>query len=115
MRSHRIKKRRTALPRRVVPAWTQSDEGVAAFLLAKFPRVIAPRPTSFRQLRRTLRQRKNAILYNEVLYLFYRVNMSEGEIAEELRDMLRYAGRKNHIDAVRDILKVIRKYRSYGS
>jgi hypothetical protein len=52
-----------------------------------------------------------AIVYNEVLYMYYRVQMTEGEIARELRDRFHDMGRKNGIDAVRDIVKVIRKYK----
>jgi len=110
VKAHKIKKVRTALPRRVMPSWTKSYEGVAAFLRSKFPRLVAPRPTSFRQLKRTLRQRKIAIVYNEVLYMFYRLSMTEGEIARELRVALDCMGRKNRIDAVRDIVKVLRRY-----
>jgi hypothetical protein len=111
MKAHRIKKVRTALPRRVVPAWTQGEAGVAAFLRSKFPRLTAPRPSTYRQLMRTLRQRKTAIVYNEVLYMFYRLQLSEGEIARELKESLDSMGRKNRIDAVRDIVKVIRNYK----
>jgi len=115
MKAHKIKKVRTKLPRRVMPLWTQSDEQVRKFLLTKYPRLVAPRPTSFRQLERTSRQRKVAIVYNQVLYMFYRLNMTEGEIATKLRDRLDQLNRKNAIDAVRDIVKVIRKYKPCAS
>jgi hypothetical protein len=115
MRAHKIKKDRTALPRRVVPVWTLSDEGVGIFLRTKFPLILGRTNNSFRQFMRARRQWQKAFVYNKVIYLFYRCHMTEGEIADELKDVFRRMGRKNAIDAVRDTVKVVRKYKPYGS
>lgn len=115
MRRHKIKKVRTALPRRVAPVWTLSDEGVRIFLRTKFPLVQGRTNNSLRQFMRAKRQWQTASVYNEVIYMFYRRHMTEGEIAVELKDEFRRMGRKNAIDAVRDIVKVIRKYKPYGT
>ncbi len=112
MQTHKIRKVRTKLPRRVMPLWTQNDGGVATFLRTKFPLTLGRTNNSLRQFMRAKHQWQKALVYNEVLYMFYRLNMTEGEIATKLRDRL---DRKNAIDAVRDIVKVIRKYKPCAS
>jgi hypothetical protein len=114
MSAHKIRKKvRTKLPRRVLPLWTQKDEGVTTFLRTKFPLVLGRTNNSFRQFMRAKRQWQKAVVYHQVLRMFYRCHMTEREIARELRYAFR--GRKNAIDAVRDIVKVIRKYKPIGS
>lgn len=115
MRSHRVKKIRTALPRSV-PDWTQSDRSVRHFLLHTFPVLrgpfwllrIAVMPK--RQRDRARRQLERAAICYEVLYMFYRCAQTEGEIAEALKDMYKLGTRQRAIYAVRDVLKTIKSH-----
>jgi hypothetical protein len=118
--AHGIRKVRTAFDR-YIPEWTQSDEQVRQFLLATFPvlsmesswermilrMALMPR----RERERAGRQIDKAVYMNEVLGLIYRRRLTELEAAREIQYTFLTRKRKNERDAVRDALKIIRRYR----
>ena len=122
MRSYRIVKTRTALPRSI-PEWTQNDEQIRQFLLTKFPVLRMSDESSWgvmnlritlmprRQRERARRQLDKAILVHAVLDLIYRLRLTDGEAADEIAYTFIRLRRKSALDTVKDALKIIRGYR----
>jgi hypothetical protein len=70
-RGHKIRKRREGSHE--IPEWTKSDETVQQVLLASFPK------WKVRQW-----HRNGAARWVRVIHLYYRMNMTQGQVAEEM-------------------------------
>lgn len=102
MNAHQIKKIRTR--EREVPAWTLNDEEVRKVLLRAFPGLrhnrtpVNKRAGRSRQANRSLAQRAGR--WTRILHLYYRVQMSNSQVAKEMGETL---------NAIKMTLKSIRR------
>lgn len=71
MSGHQIKKIRARV--RVIPLWAMNNAETQKVLLRAFPKLLTS-PT----------QRKSASRWGAIIHLFYRMNMSETQVGEEL-------------------------------
>jgi hypothetical protein len=60
---------------RTVPPWTKDDASVRRVLLQSFPKLAT-----------STRQRGKAARWNRIIHLYFRMQLTEGEIAEEFSD-----------------------------
>lgn len=104
MRAHQIKKIRTR--ERDIPAWTLNDAEVRKVLLRAFPSMrnsrvsipLRPSKKKSRQASRSIAQRAGR--WMRIIHLYYRVQMSNSQIAKEMNEKL---------NAVKMTLKSIRR------